>query len=75
MSWRPTPDFLNRTKKVRVPRQDIIAPELENNSSVIKIGNDKFVCPKCNEGWTFSRMKTITCDGQGSHQPITFIRN
>lgn len=76
MSWRPTPEHLNRNKP-RQPKVETVNPELLRNENVIQIGNDKFTCPKCGGGWTFSRMKTIICNGSDDtviHAPITFVR-
>ena len=57
-------------KAIRQVKEDIIDEEkLKATPNVARVGKDKFICPKCNEGWTFARMKSIVCCG------ITYVRD
>lgn len=46
--------------------EDVVAKGTPN---VVKLSVDRFVCPKCDEGWTFARMRSITCCG------ITYVKD
>lgn len=71
MSWKPPiinkkEDEISRTIRTEeIDFDDFI----KKTSNVVVVNKDSFVCPECNEGWTFSRMKTIQCCG------ITYVRN
>lgn len=57
---------LREVKEDTTTLEDVVKAGTAN---VVPMNNDKFVCPKCNEGWTFARMKTIVCCG------ITYVRD
>lgn len=72
MSWQAP--IKNQTKSIskstsstsveHTRREEVIdLDEISKRENVIQIGNDRFICVECGEGWTFARMKTITCCG------------
>lgn len=57
-------------KTIREVKEEVInAEKLKATPNVVKVGGDRFICPECKEGWTFSRMRTVVCCG------ITYVRD
>lgn len=58
-------------KAIREVKEEIVDINeiTTSKKNVVVIPASQFVCPKCNEGWTFSRMKTIVCCG------ITYVKD
>lgn len=57
-------------KALREVREEVIDEvKLAETPNVVKLNAERFICPKCNEGWTFARMKTIVCCG------ITYVKD
>lgn len=53
-------------KKYREVREDTTTFDevtKQGKSNIVPIGSERFICPGCETGWTFSRMKTIECCG------------
>jgi hypothetical protein len=57
-------------RAIREVKEEVVdESKLAATPNVVKVGGEKFVCPNCDEGWTFARMRTVVCCG------ITYVRD
>lgn len=71
MSWQPKIHNKDESAIVKTEREAVTVEALiaKGEKNVVEIGGERFVCPVCNEGWTFTpRINNIKCCG------VTYVR-